>query len=153
MVDLLIKNGLIIDGSGSPGYFGTVTVDNERIAIHRGDVPQVDAARVIDATDHVVCPGFVDLHSHAGLTILGEPHHDPKVRQGVTTELIGIDGISHSPFKSHEELQRYIWLDSGLNGYPPMPGDWLSVADLPGKYDNSVALHIASTLRTSSLPS
>ncbi|MCH7745161.1 MAG: D-aminoacylase, partial [Chloroflexi bacterium] len=53
MVDLLIKNGLIIDGSGSPGYFGTVTVDNERIAIHRGDVPQVDAARVIDATDHV----------------------------------------------------------------------------------------------------
>jgi N-acyl-D-amino-acid deacylase len=151
MVDLLIKNGLIIDGSGSPGYFGTVTVDNERIAIHRGDVPQVDAARVIDATDHVVCPGFVDLHSHAGLTILGEPHHDPKVRQGVTTELIGIDGISHSPFKSHEELQRYIWLDSGLNGYPPTPGDWLSVADQLGKYDNSVAINIAYILGNSSV--
>ncbi len=151
MTDLLITNGLIIDGSGSPGYFGAVSVEDERIAIHRGDPPALDAARVIDATDHVVCPGFVDLHSHAGLTILGEPHHDPKVRQGVTTELIGIDGISHSPFKTREELQRYIWLDSGLNGYPPAPGDWLSVADQLGKYDNTVAINIAYILGNSSV--
>ena len=58
-------------------------------------------------------------HSHAGLTIMGEPHHDPKVRQGVTTELVGIDGMSHAPFKSREELERYIWQDAGLNDYPP----------------------------------
>ena len=95
---------------------------------------------------HVVCPGFIDLHSHAGLTILGEPHHDPKVRQGVTTELVGIDGISHAPFKTQEELHRYIWLDSGLNGYPPMPADWLTVAELLSKYDNSVAINIAYIL-------
>ena len=71
----------------------------------RGDIGAVEAARTIDATGLVVCPGFIDLHSHAGLTILGEPHHDPKVRQGVTTELIGIDGISHAPFHSREELR------------------------------------------------
>ena len=93
MLDLLITNGLIIDGTGSPGFHGTVLVENERVAIHRGDTSRLEAARVIDATGHVVCPGFIDLHSHAGLTILGEPHHDPKVRQGVTTELVGIDGI------------------------------------------------------------
>ena len=151
MTDLLIENGLIIDGSGSPGYHASVSVRDERIAIHRGETPELDAARVIDATGKVVCPGFVDLHSHAGLTILGEPHHDPKVRQGVTTELIGIDGISHSPFKSHEELQRYIWLDSGLNGYPPQPADWLSVADHLGRYDDTVAINIAYILGNSSV--
>jgi N-acyl-D-amino-acid deacylase len=149
MVDLLIKNGLVIDGSGSAGYYAAVLVDDERVAIHRGDVSHLEATRVIDARGHVVCPGFIDLHSHAGLTILGAPHHDPKVRQGVTTELVGIDGISHAPFKSREELHRYIWLDSGLNGYPPMPADWLTVAELLTKYDNKVALNIAYILGNS----
>jgi N-acyl-D-amino-acid deacylase len=149
MLDVLIKNGLVIDGSGSPGFHAAVLVQDERVIIHRGDTAHLEAAQVIDATDHVVCPGFVDLHSHAGLTILGEPHHDPKVRQGVTTELVGIDGISHAPFKSQEELHRYIWLDSGLNGYPPMPADWLTVAELLSKYDNKVAINIAYILGNS----
>ena len=149
MLDLLIKNGLIIDGSGSPGFHGSVLVDGDRVTIHRGDVSHLDPTRIIDATGYIVCPGFIDLHSHAGLTILGEPHHDPKVRQGVTTELIGIDGISHAPFKSQEELHRYIWLDSGLNGYPPMSADWLTVAEMLSKYDNSVAINIAYILGNS----
>ena len=149
MTDLIITGGLIIDGSGSPGYHGSVVVEGDRLFIHRGDPSELEAAKIIDAKGLVVCPGFVDLHSHAGLTILGEPHHDPKVRQGVTTELNGIDGISHAPFKSREELNRYIWLDSGLNGYPPMPADWLSVADLLGKYDNTVAINVAYILGNS----
>lgn len=149
MFDLIIKNGLVVDGSGSPGFHATVLVKDECVTIHRGAIDHLEAARVIDATDHVVCPGFIDLHSHAGLTILGEPHHDPKVRQGVTTELVGIDGISHAPFKTQEELHRYIWLDSGLNGYPPMPADWLTVAELLGKYDNKVAINIAYILGNS----
>ena len=149
MLDLIIKNGLVIDGSGSPGFHAAVLVEDERVSIVRGDVSDLEAAREIDAAGRVVCPGFVDLHSHAGLTILGAPHHDPKVRQGVTTELIGIDGISHAPFKSQEELHRYIWLDSGLNGYPPMPADWLTVADLLSKYDGKVAVNIAYILGNS----
>ncbi len=146
MLDLLIKNGLIIDGTGSPGFFGAVLVENERLAISRGDIEGLEAVRVIDASGQVVCPGFIDLHSHAGLTILGEPHHDPKVRQGVTTELVGVDGISHAPFKSQAELHRYIWLDSGLNGYPPLPADWLTVAELLSRYDNKVAINMAYIL-------
>ena len=149
MIDLLISGGLVIDGSGSPGFYASVLVSNERITIYRGDSSHLEAKRIIDASGHVVCPGFVDLHSHAGLTILGNPHHDPKVRQGVTTELVGIDGISHAPFKSQDELHRYIWLDSGLNGYPPMPADWRTVADLLSKYDNSVAVNIAYILGNS----
>ena len=149
MVDLVIEGGLIIDGSGSPGYHGAVLVEGDRLSIHRGDTSALESTRVIDANGLVVCPGFIDLHSHAGLTMLGAPHHDPKVRQGATTELIGIDGISHAPFKSQQELHRYIWLDSGLNGYPPMPADWLTVADLLGKYDNTVAINVAYILGNS----
>ena len=149
MADLLIENGLVVDGSGSAGFRAAVVVEGDTLAIHRGDTSGIDAARVIDASGHVVCPGFVDLHSHAGLTILGEPHHDPKVRQGVTTELVGIDGISHAPFKTRDELHRYIWLDSGLNGYPPMPADWLTVAELLSKYDGSVAVNVAYILGNS----
>ena len=149
MLDLIIANGLIIDGAGSPGFYGAALVDGDRVSIRRGDISGLEAARVIDAAGRVVCPGFVDLHSHAGLTILGQPHHDPKVRQGVTTELVGIDGISHAPFKSRAELERYIWLDSGLNGYPPLPADWLTVAQLLDKYDNTVAVNIAYILGNS----
>ncbi len=139
----------MIDGSGSPGFHAAVLVDGETLTIHRGDTTHLTAAREVDATGRAVCPGFIDLHSHAGLTIFGQPHHDPKVRQGVTTELIGIDGISHAPFKTHEELQRYIWLDSGLNDYPPQPADWLTVAELLSRYDGTVAINIAYILGNS----
>ena len=149
MLDILITNGLVIDGTASPGFYAAVGVRGDAVSVHRGDVSALEAARTIDAEGKVVCPGFIDLHSHAGLTILGAPHHDPKVRQGVTTELVGIDGISHAPFKTRDDLHRYIWLDSGLNGYPPMPADWLSVADLLGKYDGAVAVNVAYILGNS----
>ena len=67
MLDLLIVNGLVIDGTASPGFHAAVGVKDEAVSIHRGDVFGLEAARVIDATGHVVCPGFVDLHSHAGI--------------------------------------------------------------------------------------
>ena len=121
MVDLKIVGGEIVDGTGSPGYFGTVLVEGDTLRIHRGDPGGIAAARIIDATGHVVCPGFIDVHSHGGLTIMREPHHHPKVRQGVTTELVGIDGNSVAPFKTQEELHRFIELDCGLNDWPPMP--------------------------------
>jgi N-acyl-D-amino-acid deacylase len=149
MLELLIKNGLVVDGSGSPGFHATVLVKEQKVTVYRGDVSHLEAEKVIDATGHIVCPGFIDIHSHAGLTILGAPHHDPKLRQGVTTELVGIDGVSHAPFKTQEELHRYIWLDSGFNGYPPMPADWLTVEDLLGKYNNRVAINVALILGNS----
>ncbi len=149
MLDTLIVNGLVIDGTGSPGFHAAVGIEGETVRIFRGDVSAVQAAETIDASGLVVCPGFIDLHAHTGLTILGEPEHEPKVRQGVTTELVGIDGISHAPFKTQEELHRYIWLDAGLNGYPPMPADWLTVAGLLDKYDNKVAVNVAFILGNS----
>src|SRR2546427_20012 len=149
MLDLLIRNGLVIDGSGNPGYYASVGVEGDTLRILRGDTSALPAARTIDASGHVVAPGFIDMHSHAGLTILKEPRHEPKVRQGVTTELIGIDGNSHAPFKTQEDLHRYIELDSGLNGEPPMPADWLTVAGQLSTFDNKVAVNICFILGNS----
>ena len=96
-MDIIIKNGLIIDGTGNPGYYGNVLVDGDSITISRQSVDHIESNEVIDAAGQIVCPGFIDLHSHTGLTILGLPHHDPKIRQGVTTELIGICLLYTSP--------------------------------------------------------
>ena len=115
MLDILIKNGLVVDGSGNPGFFGSVGVEGDRVHVFRGESSDSEAARTIDATSKVVCPGFIDVHAHSGLMILAEPEHHPKVRQGITTELIGVDGNSYAPFHSHDDFLAFIELNSGLD--------------------------------------
>ncbi|HKF85740.1 MAG TPA: N-acyl-D-glutamate deacylase, partial [Candidatus Limnocylindrales bacterium] len=95
-VDLLLEGGTIVDGTGTPGVPGRVAVVGDRIVVPAAD-EAVEASRVVDVTGHVVAPGFIDLHSHGGLVILAEPRHEPKVRQGVTTELVGVDGNGYAP--------------------------------------------------------
>lgn len=149
MLDILIKNGMVIDGTGNPGYYGAVGVEGDKVRVLRGDVSSVEAARVIDATGHVVCPGFIDVHAHSGLVILSEPRHEPKVRQGITTELIGVDGNSYAPFRSHQDFLRFVELNSGLDGNPPLPGRWSTVEQYLGMFDRKVAVNIAYILGNS----
>ena len=151
MLDLLIKDGLIVDGTGNPGFYGAVGVEGETVRILRGDLSSVEAMRVIDAAGRVVCPGFIDMHAHSGLVILAEPRHEPKVRQGITTELIGIDGNSYAPFTSHEDFLRFVELNSGLDGAPTLPGRWSTVAEYLSRFDNSVAVNIAYIIGNSPL--
>src|SRR5499425_3597021 len=127
MLDLLIRGGLIIDGSGNPGFYGAVAVEDERVRILRGGTAGIEAKRLIDATDRVVCPGFIDMHAHSGLVMLAEPEHEPKVRQGVTTEVIGVDGNSYAPFRSIQDLDAFVRLNSGLDGDPALDLRWSTV--------------------------
>ncbi len=142
MLDLLIRGGLIVDGTGNPGFYGAVAVEGDRLRILRGDLAGVEAARLIDARDRVVCPGFIDMHAHSGLVILAEPRHEPKVRQGVTTEVIGIDGCSYAPFHSHDDLRRFVEVNSGLDGCPPLPGRWATVEQYLDLFTERVAVNI-----------
>ena len=143
MLDLLISGGLVVDGSGSPGFFAAIGVEEDRLRVIRGDVSTAEAARTIDASGQVVCPGFIDFHAHSGLVILAEPRHEPKVRQGITTEVIGVDGNSYAPFRNERDLRMFIELNSGLDGAPPLPGLWSSVPEYLGMFDNKVAVNIA----------
>ena len=151
MLDLLIKGGLVIDGTGNPGFFAAVGVEGDRVRVLRGDVAGVEARRTLDATGKVVCPGFIDVHAHSGLVVLAEPRHEPKVRQGVTTELIGVDGNSYAPFRTHEDLLRFVELNSGLDGNPPLPGRWSTVAQYLDLFDGRVAVNIAYLVGNSPL--
>jgi N-acyl-D-amino-acid deacylase len=86
--DLLIVHGQILDGSGSPAIDAAVAVKDGKIA-EIGRPEQVTAKRVIDATGLVVAPGFIDLHSHSDFTLLVDGNAQSKIRQGVTTEILG----------------------------------------------------------------
>jgi N-acyl-D-amino-acid deacylase len=151
MLDLLIRGGFIIDGTGTPGFFGDVAVENERVRILRGDTGGIEARRRIDATGHVVCPGFIDMHAHSGLVILAEPQHEPKVRQGITTELIGVDGNSYAPFHSHDDFLRFVQMNSGLDGNPPLPGRWSTVEQYLDMFAERVAVNVVYIVGNSPL--
>jgi len=151
MLYLLIKSGLVLDGSGAPGIYANVAVEGDRIKIIRGDVSDLSAKRVIDAASKVVCPGFIDVHAHSGLVILSEPEHMPKVHQGVTTEVIGIDGNSYAPFRTEEDLMRMVRINSGLDGDPDLPGTWATVSEYLAMFDRKVAVNIVYMVGNSPL--
>ncbi len=115
--------------------------------------PPANAARTIDATGKVVAPGFIDLHSHGGLMILADGRHEPKVRQGVTTELVGVDGNGFAPFVTRADLLAFVNLDAGLDGRPEIDYDWTSVASYLERYDGTVSLNVATLVGNSQLGS
>jgi N-acyl-D-amino-acid deacylase len=94
--DLLLRDGLIFDGSGNAGIAGDVAIANGRIAAIG---PQLDAvaARTIDAAGLAVTPGFIDIKTHSDFTLPINPKAESKVRQGVTTEIVGHCGFSVAP--------------------------------------------------------
>ena len=110
----LIRNGWIVDGSGRARYRSDLVIEDEYIA-HIGVVQGGAFDRVIDAEGLIVAPGFIDTHSHSDLEVMVNPYVEAKVRQGVTTELLGQDGISMAPLP-----KRYIspWRKNlaGLDG-------------------------------------
>ena len=101
--DLLIRNGKIVDGTGNPWFYGDVAVKADRIAA----IGQISAKakRVIDAQGLVVAPGFIDMHSHSDWVLLEDGDAQSKIRQGVTTEVIG-ESSSAGPFKGKLEPRK-----------------------------------------------
>ena len=91
--DLVIRNGRIIDGTGSPWYAGDLAIRAGRIA-RIGDLSGVRARRTLDARGMVVAPGFIDMLGQSELTILVNPHLPSKIYQGITTEVTGEGGVT-----------------------------------------------------------
>ncbi|HEO71681.1 MAG TPA: D-aminoacylase [Candidatus Hydrogenedentes bacterium] len=125
MLDMLIRNGTVVNGSGKPRFPADVGIKGDRIVL----VGQADGAKAkteIDASGRMVCPGFVDPHSHADLSVFREDHPqllEPLLRQGITTFVGGNCGMSLAPLqdKHRDEVEQYIEIFTRLDFQRDVP--------------------------------
>ncbi len=135
MYDLLVLNGKIVSGMGNPWHWGDVAVVRDKI-VKVGRLGREQAKKVIDAKGLVVSPGFIDGHTHSDLSLFVDPMSEAKIRQGVTTENIGMDGMSLAPIEEKDipEWRKYL---SGLTGNPKVEWKWRTFSDYLDAIDAS----------------
>ena len=102
-METLFRNATVIDGSGQDRFKADVAVSNSRITAVEESI-DIGEKQVIDATDLVLCPGFIDAHTHDDRAVLAYPDMTPKVSQGVTTVVTGNCGISIAPLDNKEPV-------------------------------------------------
>ncbi|MBI5653140.1 MAG: D-aminoacylase [Chloroflexi bacterium] len=137
MFDLLIRGGNILDGSGSPAFRADVGITSARVEAI-GDLRDATANEILDATGLIVAPGFIDMHSHSDFTLPINPRAESKIRQGITTEVIGNCGFSPAPISVATKTQLLEYADF-LN--PGLAWDWASFGDYLARLDR-LALNV-----------
>jgi N-acyl-D-amino-acid deacylase len=138
--DIVFANATVVDGTGAPGYRASVGVRDGRIAAIGG---HLSGTTVLAADGLVLAPGFVDMHSHSDLVLLTEPEHLAKVSQGVTTEVLGQDGLSYAPVDDTVLAALRDQL-AGWNGDPPgFDWNWRSVGEYLDRLDAGIAVNVA----------
>jgi N-acyl-D-amino-acid deacylase len=145
MFDTLIRNGRVVDGSGLPWFRADVGITGDRIAAV-GALGNAQAKQTIDAAGKVVCPGFVDAHVHGDLPLLADPLHEQGVRQGVTTHVIGQDGVAFAPASAATMayMRRYT---AGFNGNFPTPGrEWRSITKFLSQFDGQCSINACTLI-------
>lgn len=144
-MDLLIRNGTIVDGSRAARYQADIAIQGDRIT-QVGDLSSTEATTTIDASGKVIAPGFVDVHNHSDAWLLKTPHLFSKTTQGFTTEVIMADGISYAPI-NRNTAHEWIYYLRTLNAlrYEEYTG-WETLADymtlLDGKNVQNCITHI-----------
>ena len=144
MTDLLIRDVDVVDGTGAARYRADVLVD-------RGRITEIASPRTLSGADktiapepgYALAPGFIDMHAHSDLRLLTDPGHFPKISQGVTTEVIGQDGISYAPIDDAalDVVRRQI---AGWNGNPSdLDFSWRSVAGYLDRLDQGITPNAA----------
>jgi N-acyl-D-aspartate/D-glutamate deacylase len=117
MLDLIIRGGTIVDGTGAARFRGDVGVRDGRIAVIAPSIDET-AAEVIDATGLVVTPGFVDIHTHYDGQVSWDDLLEPTSGHGVTTIVMGNCGVGFAPVRPGREE----WLVQLMEGVEDIPG-------------------------------
>jgi N-acyl-D-amino-acid deacylase len=144
-MDTLIRGGRVVDGTGNPWFYADVAISGDRIVdvAPPGSIPRDTSGEVVDATNHVVCPGFIDILSHSIVPLMLDPRCLSKITQGVTTEIMG-EGWTPAPFggRVSEPLSRRHAEDPLLQPWVERIrewrrfGDWLSAFEDRGVSPN-----------------
>ena len=144
MFELLIRGGRIIDGTGQIWFRGSLGITGDTDVILRGYAwaSSGEAARVIDAANYLVCPGFVDMPSRSDFMLLSDPKHEAKLCRGVTTEALGIEGLSDAP-TTPANLEPLLTYLAPVNGLPPPDVRWSSVKEFLDLFDRRVSCNVA----------
>jgi len=141
MFDVIIRKGRVIDGAGNPWFLADVGVKDGRI-LEIGNLKSGGAERIIDAEGCTVSPGFIDMHSHSDFSPLINPYMESKVRQGVTTEVIGNCGFSAAPL--NDFLRKEILETSPMLREANVKLDWSTMSEYMERVErNGVSLNIA----------
>jgi N-acyl-D-amino-acid deacylase len=151
MFDLLLHGGTVFDGTGNPRYWADVAVRDGRIVLPRG---QTSGAReVIDASGLYVVPGFIDPHSHSDFVLFLDPRPDMKLRQGVTTEIVGNCGSSSAPLAGNNLrfLEPHVEESLATLGKYESFGEYLDRVESYGLINNLAFLVGHKALRTAIL--
>lgn len=159
MLDLIIENAEVIDGSGTAAYRADVGVRGAAIE-KIGDLSEAEAKRRVDAAGRTVCPGFIDAHSHADLAFFRRDHAEilsPLVKQGITTFVGGNCGMSLSPITDeHREGQRlylevFTQMDFDRDVRWDSMGSFMDLMDTEGVLLNAALLAPHGMMRISAI--
>src|SRR5262245_20759305 len=127
MLDVKIEGGTVIDGTGRQGSRTDIGIRDEMI-VAVGDLSRERAATVLNATGRTVTPGFIDMHSQSDWRLLGNRRAESKIRQGVTTEVVGNCGFSPAPVsdEQRDEMRSFaLSLPTGMDFARRSVGDYL----------------------------
>ena len=141
MYDILLTGGSVVDVDQGTVRPADVAIEGDRIAAV-GKLDGAMARHMLDCTGLVITPGFIDVHVHGDAMLLADPAHEPAVRQGVTTYIIGQDGSSYAP-GSRPVVDYFRRYTAGFNGHPDIGWDWNGVADYLDRFRDRVAINVA----------
>jgi N-acyl-D-amino-acid deacylase len=140
MFDWLLTGGTVHDGTGSAGIRADVGLSADRIAAV-GQLGDAQARNKVDVGDSVICPGFIDVHSHSEFSLLRNEDADARLRQGITTDLMAPDGFAYTPLSPLRLTEMKAYLEV-FNGAPEPSWKWSDTAEYLELFDGRIGINL-----------